>query len=278
MSDAQGTVGAAEIKIALANKHWRDYFLTEVKSGSTYIGTGNRILDAVALKLSYTHPHITGYEVKVTRADFKRDAKFYTYLPLVHELYIVTPAGLVQREELPTEIGLMWYDPATEAIKVKKRPPPRDIEISVDMLLYIVYSRLDKERIPFYSTTAEHLRAWVDNKEDNYALAGRVKNKMTGEISRLESELRKADRFQNGKGRERYEKLMGCLEAHGMRAWEDDPAKWLDEQLAREYPEILDDVQGSVTAIAQYINDITQKINRAKSGAGKQEDAENDDR
>ncbi|MDR1688320.1 MAG: hypothetical protein LBS21_06885 [Clostridiales bacterium] len=33
---------AADIKIALSKKHHNDYFLTEVKSGSTSMGTGKR--------------------------------------------------------------------------------------------------------------------------------------------------------------------------------------------------------------------------------------------
>jgi hypothetical protein len=238
-------VTASDIKMALAARHNRDYFLTEVKSGSTFMGTGNRILDGVALRLSYTNSYLTGYEVKVSRSDFKADNKFFTYLPLVHALYIATPTGMVQREELPTEIGLIWYNPETRQLTVKKKPPPRQIEISRDMLLYIIYSRLERERIPFYSDKATFFRDWLENKRSNAELAQKIRNRMTNEITRLESELRTANLRLKFDVQAEYNELLKIMQNYGMPAYSGDEyiAKWLEARLAREYPEALDDVQ-----------------------------------
>ena len=254
------TATAADIKKALAEKHHKDYFLTEVKSGSTWEARNLRILDGVAVRRSWTNPYITGYEVKVTRSDFTGDSKFYTYLPLVHALYIATPTGLVKREELPTEIGLIWYDPEKKTLTVKKRPPPRKIEISRDLLLYIIYSRLESDRLPFYSSTAEYFRDWLENKRSNEQLGQAVGGKLLAEIRRLESELRAADRFQRGEEREQYNRLMKCLTQHGMYEWERDPVKWLAGKLIRSYPEALDDV-------GQIIDQAARTIQRAKETA-----------
>ena len=258
------TCTAAEIKIALAKKHKNDYFLTEVKSGSAWIGTGNRILDACALRCSYTNPHITGYEVKVTRSDFKRDNKFFTYLPLVHALYVATPTGMVQREELPTEIGLIWYDSQKKGLSVKKKPPPRKIEISRDMLLYIIFSRLDRERIPFYSDKAEYWRAWLDGKIENDALAQKVRNRLASELGRLENELRAASRY--GNERKEYDELRKTMVGLGMSAWEQSPAKWLTKQLTRKYPAILDDIK---KRLREDINEIKKAKEAAQNGGQK---------
>jgi len=258
------TCDSSEIKIALARKHEKDYYLDEVKSGSSWNGTANRILDGCALKCSYASPFITGYEIKVTRSDFKGDNKFFTYLPLVHALYIVTPSGLVEREELPTDIGLMWYDPKKKTLSVKKRPPPRQIEISVDMLLYIIYSRLDRERIPFYSSKVEFWRAWLEDKKSNRDLGRIVGGKMATEIARLAEELNAANSFRVGGEREEYKELRQILSDYGMPAWliNKEQARWLRERLTREYPECLDGVQRQLQTAIQSIEAEKAKATR----------------
>jgi hypothetical protein len=238
-----GTVDSADIKKALARRHDRDFYLTEVKSGSTWSGSGVRILDAVAMRLSYTKPYITGYEVKVTRSDFLRDNKFFTYLPLCHALYVVSPAGVVKREELPTEIGLMWYDADKKMLTTKKKPPARQVEVSTEMLQYIIYSRMDSDRIPFYSDKAEYFRAWLDEKHSNHDLGQKVKSKLVSEIQRLEKELREANGYRVGEERMAYKELLGCLERHGMSSWERNPARWAETALSQEYPTVLDRVK-----------------------------------
>jgi len=248
-------VTASEIKLALAAKHrgGRDYFLTEVKSGSTWVGSNLRRLDAVAVRKSWAQPHITGYEVKVSRSDFTGDAKFYTYLQLVHALYIVTPKGMVQREEVPLEIGLIWYDPEKKSLTTKKKPPPREIEISVDMLLYIIYRRLEPERIPFYSSKAEYFRAWLDNKRAYRELGYEVKGKLVSEIERLEAELRKADRFERGGHmRKEYEAIVKTMRDNGLPEY-GDPIRWLRERLNKCYPVALDEIHAQAAAIVRAV-------------------------
>jgi len=254
---------AAEIKAALAMKHrgGRDYFLTEVKSGPTWQGAGLRILDAVAVRKSWAQPHITGYEVKISRGDFAGDAKFYTYLPLVHELYIAAPRGLIQREETPTEIGLIWYDPEKKGLTTKKKPPPRDIEVSADMLLYIIFSRLEPDRLPFHSSKAEYWRDWLEGKRSNRDLGRDVGGKMAREIARLEKELARSERFgRGGSEREAYDALVGVMMRNGLRDY-DDPAEWLGLQFARG-------CSGALEEILSHAEAIKRAIGRAKANAG----------
>jgi hypothetical protein len=265
------TYTAADIEIALARKHKDDYFLTEVKSGSSTMGTGNRILDAVALRRSYVNPYITGYEVKVTRSDYQRDNKFYTYLPLVHALYIVTPTGLIQREEAPTDIGLIWYDQLTKHLTTKKRPPPRNIEISRDMLLYIIYSRLDPDHIPFYSDVAEYWRAWVEGKKSNDILGQQVRGKITDEINRLESELRREKRRKNDDRSDEYNRMIACLRNHGVPPYiSTDPVTWLNDMLSCGYPPILDAVQQTLESAINSIKNAkaTKEYGRERQSFG----------
>ena len=117
-------VTSTDIKRALAEKHWRDFFLTEVKSGPTQLAVPGdlKILDGLAIRKSWTAPCFTGYEVKISRSDFLRDAKFYTYEELCNCLYIVCPKGMIERTELPESVGLMYYDPEKKTITTRKKP------------------------------------------------------------------------------------------------------------------------------------------------------------
>lgn len=130
-------VTATAIKIALAEKHWKDFFLTEVKSGPTQLAMpgGLKILDGLAVRKSWTNPCFTGYEVKISRSDFLRDAKFYTYEELCNCLYIVCPKGMIERTELPESVGLMYYDPEKKTITTRKKAIFRKIEYSPENLV-----------------------------------------------------------------------------------------------------------------------------------------------
>lgn len=159
-------VTSTDIKRALAEKHWRDFFLTEVKSGPTQLSVpgGLKILDSLAIRKSWTAPCFTGYEVKISRSDFLRDAKFYTYEELCNCLYIVCPKGMIERTELPESVGLMYYDPEKKTITTRKKAIFRKIEYSPELLLYIIFSRLDSDRYPFFSTKQEYFKEYLARK------------------------------------------------------------------------------------------------------------------
>jgi len=77
------------------------------------------------------------YEVKISRADFKRDARKGKKFRIdnVHlwpgrvpnQIYYVVPAGLIQVPEIPNWAGLMWVemslDPSVQFLVLKKKAP-----------------------------------------------------------------------------------------------------------------------------------------------------------
>lgn len=68
-------------------------------------------LDVASLRLSWSDPRPTGYEIKISRADFQSDirsGKWRKYLLGVERLYFCVPAGLVKKNEVPPECGLMY--------------------------------------------------------------------------------------------------------------------------------------------------------------------------
>ena len=62
------------------------------------------------------------FEVKSSRGDFLRDAKWERYLAFCTHFAFVAPAGAIQRWELPREVGLIEYGaPALERMLRARR-------------------------------------------------------------------------------------------------------------------------------------------------------------
>lgn len=262
-------VTSMEIKRALSEKHCKDFFLTEVKNGSTYFPPpgGLHILDGLAIKISWTAPCFTGYEIKVSRSDFLRDAKFFTYEALVNELYIVCPKGMIDRNELPDNIGLMYYDAESKKIITKKKATYRKVEYSADMLLYIIFYRLDSDRYPFCQDKQEYFRAYLANKKNNRQLAAQFRSKLLEENARLEAELEKMKR--DAKDLSEIEPVLKVLSKHRILSiWgAENMAKELDKRLSRCCNFDLKDVLHE----ARYVANALEQMERA---ANQQTDTE----
>lgn len=248
-------VTSKEIKAALAKMHGdREFFMTECKNGPTC--TGLLQFDAVAIYKSWSHPQIRGYEIKVSRSDFLRDAKYSQYIPYFHEFYFVTPAGMVQRQEVEENIGLIWYNPTTGSLTTKKKAVYRDIEIDSAMLLYIIMNRLDSDRLPFHSTQAEYWKDWLNNKISNRELGWQVKSKLLDQIRELEQENR---RLKGAKEElDEYNKLLTIMKKHGLNTWY-NVAETLDAALSRHYPTELDTVLNQLQVAIKEIDKLKAK-------------------
>lgn len=243
-------VTSTAIKIALAEKHWRDFFLTEVKSGPTQLVQAGslKILDGLAVRKSWTNPCFTGYEVKISRSDFLRDAKFYTYEELCNCLYIICPKGMIDRTELPESVGLMYYDPEKKTITTRKKAIFRKIEYSPEMLLYIIFSRLDSDRYPFFSDKQEYFEAYLAGKSDSRVLAHAIKTKLVKENSRLEQELEHLRGFE--KQYEAYKAIMEVLHNHGIFGFSaKDIGEELDKALSSKCPNDIHHIRKNLEGI-----------------------------
>jgi hypothetical protein len=112
---------AKEIMEALRNRGATDHIQAEE---FTFTG-GNRRIDFWDIHVHPSKGHeATAYEIKVSRADFKREthqkqreARLWS-----DRFYYVTPKGLLKPEEIPDWAGLMEFDGNRLSIKV---PAPR---------------------------------------------------------------------------------------------------------------------------------------------------------
>lgn len=192
---------ASDIKQALAFRHRHDFFICEVKGGSTWFDSNMRIMDAVAIKKSWRHPSITAYEIKVNRGDFKSDDKWPQYMKYCSCFSFVCPRGLITKEEIAV---ISEHNPGVGLIHVSDKGVcrtvikalNRHVPFNHDLLMYIIMNRLDSDRLPFHSTKRDFFVDWLTNKKNNRALGmeirgaiGDVITQQEQKISILESEV-----------------------------------------------------------------------------------------
>lgn len=229
-------VRADEILYALEMKHRRnnDYFITQVKNGATHSAKRGELLimDGLAIRKSWAKPCITAYEVKVSRSDFLGDAKWNLYAQYCHELYMVCPKGMIEKNEVYDYAGLIWYNPETKALSYRKRAEHRKIDISADMLMYIIMSKLEVDRHPFFSHKRERFEAYVADKIERRQLGYSVGKKWQDLHIRVDKAERKAKEFENVKNQ--LDAVVKVMRKYGVtNYWYDDIAEELDALLAK---------------------------------------------
>ena len=125
MTDAEKT---AAIENALIAKFGGDHICAlevAVMTGDYELYSGR--IDFWMLK-NGMKPIATAFEIKASRADFKRDSqrKQAHALHNSHQFYYITPVGLLDKKEIPAWAGLMECDVATGKIRVVIKSPIKD--------------------------------------------------------------------------------------------------------------------------------------------------------
>lgn len=158
---------------ALSLRYSDHIFASQVKLGSA----GSKIIDAVAVKKTWTPVTVIGHEIKVTRADFLSDNKYPEYMKTCTNFYFVVPNGIVKDGEIPENVGLMIYYPESNTLKVKKKAPYLKNEVSSEMLLHIMFWKMEQYARP--KTRQEHLddiKAKVEMGKYGHQIATKIAN------------------------------------------------------------------------------------------------------
>lgn len=99
----------------------------EVAIGSRWLqGSNLPVPDVLSLRYSYTQPDITIYEVKVSRGNLMQginQAKYRRYLPYCDRFYFATPAGILRKNEIPQDAGLIVHSSEKDTWSVVKASP-----------------------------------------------------------------------------------------------------------------------------------------------------------
>ncbi len=97
------------------------------------------IADVIAIGKTYSVT-VRIYEVKISRGDFLGDinrGKYLRYLECCHQFYFATPAGLVQKADLPDGCGLITHSD-NKGWHVQKAARRTDCEVPVNLYLALL--------------------------------------------------------------------------------------------------------------------------------------------
>lgn len=203
-------MNAKDMEVALSKIHTNDFFITECKNGATWFGEHSR-MDAVAIKKSWEHPCVTVYEVKVSRQDFLRDDKWPRYLDYSNRFSFACPSGLINPEDIPDpRVGLIWVNENGKCI-YKKSVPVRPTEIPADFFKYILYSRIDSERIPFVSDRQMLIEEYLKDRKSSRELAWSLQTKLAQRVSDQQEKIEDLERRLKNNNGAFYEELRAKL-------------------------------------------------------------------
>lgn len=211
-----------EVLRALSRRHARDLWLTEVKTGPTLAAPKGQLhrIDGLALKRSWSAPCISGYEVKVARADWTGDDKWIALLSECHMAYVACPRGLIPPEEVPQDAGLVWVGD-NGSISVRRKAAYRNVGLPSTLLYYVAMSRVDSDRHPYFSNTRQALKAWIADKEGRAALGFGAARALRDRLLDADERVRRAqdsaaDARQDA---ERWRRAAEILHAAGISTW-----------------------------------------------------------
>jgi hypothetical protein len=242
-----------------------DVFLTEVKNGESYVAAGRMLkVDAVAIRRSWAHPCVIGYEVKVERADFLRDTKWPRYLDLCNEFSFACPTGLISPDELSPGVGLIYYSPEKGSLRTQRKAAFRQVDIPLDMLWYIIMYRVNSDsKHPFFSSEREYLEEWVrdrdDRKELGWSVSGKLFARLIDQKDKITDLERQIKRFESSDETEK-EQLVQLRQL----ATKAGASQWQAEHYPAQFFEQAMKVSVS-TEMAKLVNSLEQNVSRLKS-------------
>lgn len=176
--------------LLLRQRHAGDVFVEECKDGPTQVsGVRHVRLDAWAMPKSWSKPDTHGYELKVSRKDFLRDEKWRDYLRLCHRFWFVCPRGMIQPEELPQDVGLLWASSNMARLVAKRTAVPRDVQIPETLWRYILMCRAKIQREAHGdSSPLDYWRQWLKERGERKDLGYRVRSRIREIVDAVNAE------------------------------------------------------------------------------------------
>lgn len=194
------TFSADRIMNALASKHADAVFVPECKNGPTQQGSHRR-LDAWVLLKTWSPVTTIGYEVKVSRSDWRRDEKLQEYAGLCHLLYVVAPKGIVPLDEVPATWGLIEVCGPTDRLVTRRRAERREISLPESLMVYVLMCRaVIKSETPYEpfdrrKMIEQELREWAQQKDErramSYAISTKIREQFDAQERAIEENKRK---------------------------------------------------------------------------------------
>jgi hypothetical protein len=175
--------------------------------------------------------------VKVSRSDWLGDQKWNAYIPLCHRFSIAAAHGVVHDGEVPAGIGWYEYNPATKTLRIKQKVVHRDIEPDANMLMYIIMSKIQSDRIPFHADRAALFRDYVEGKREARYIGRALSHHMQQRLERADKieAVYKATTEEQAKAAKAVEDIKQIVRARGGFAYHtDELAAEIEKLLAGE--------------------------------------------
>ncbi len=179
----------------LRARHADDVFVAECKDGPTQSVSNYSKLDAWVMPRSWSHPHLTGYEIKVSRADFLGDEKWRNYLPLCNYLYFAAAPGVIRASELPPSIGLMEASVTGSRLFIKQKAQYREIPEPSSLFRYVLMCRTTiKGECNGEPSQLAHWQEWLKQCEYEtlvgHTVSKKIRQTMVTQIAKVVDENR----------------------------------------------------------------------------------------
>ena len=181
----------------------------------------------------------------------------------------MVPKGMVSKDEVPENVGLIYYNPENKSLrKVRKALHRKDIEEPVGVYKYIVYSRLEQDRIPFYEKRAEYARDYLEDQKDKKYIGDQLGSKLSQQLSEQAKEL---DRLQGDKYKiDLFNKIEKLLKKHKITKWgwwrnDEELLTCLDEALSSSYPKELDSIRANLQRAVEDLDKIKGECSTNKN-------------
>lgn len=243
----------------LLARHSKDLAIPECKSGPTHYASTFQKIDLWVMKKSWASPQTYGYEIKVSRNDFLRDDKWQNYLEFCSDLYFVAPPGVIEKEEVPADAGLLVSSNNGTRLYTKKKAPHRNVEIPDSIYRYVLMWRTQVVRESLLKQDKkEYWKNWLKEKDEKkqlgYMVSGKIRRLVDERIEKVESENRwiLAENKKFDKAREILSKL-GILD---VRQVEYNTERLLKEAIALAST-------GIPEGLVRYLGDAVSKIEGA---------------
>lgn len=262
------TMDAYAVLSALTNKHSDDLAVAECKDGKSWDRKMAR-LDLWVMPRSYSPLRFIGYEIKVSRQDFLRDTKWQAYLPMCNELYFATPWKLVQPEEMPEGVGLVWITKKGSRVICKRKAAHRDIEPPLGTLLYVLMSRariVNEIADDSRAARIERYRQYVEDRASGYKL---------GQVVRHETMMRiRAAEAVAADAKKRADKLEWAAEALEEIGYDKTRQSYIGDARTRLKDRINRALNGDADALLRQLKSVRDAADKAVAILGGGRDAD----
>jgi hypothetical protein len=148
-------------------------------------------MDVWTMSRSWSKMRTCGYEIKVSRSDFKQDDKWQYYLPLCNQFYFACPKGLIKPEEVPGQCGLVYH--VGKIVRSVKKAEWREVKIPEELYQYILMCRAKIVPTTFYNATYESQldswRKWLAERKEGQDLGYQVRRTISTEMERMKRKV-----------------------------------------------------------------------------------------